>query len=147
MGFSLAFAVAALTGRAAYSAEPVSIEIAAILVAAFAVGLGRGAGAFPIATIVLSFLLFGPLITAAMAMGTWDYFFVGLILTFLLFATVKITLLAHGRTKAQLLAEYRLSLVARTDHLTGLANRAGFEERGLLSWREVVPPVAAALLQ
>lgn len=124
--------VAALAIRAAYLKEVASIDIAAIMVAGYVVGsVSRGAGAFPEVTILLAFLLFAPLITAAMAVGTLAYSFIGLILAYFFIATVRLTLVVHGRMKAQLLAEYRLSMVARTDHLTGLANRAGFEERGL----------------
>jgi diguanylate cyclase (GGDEF)-like protein len=134
MGSVFALALAALAIRAAYLEDVVSIDIAAIMVAGYVAGsVGRGAGSFPGVTIFLSFLLFAPLIAAAMTVGTLAYCFVGLMLTYFFIATVRLTLVVHGRTKAQLLAEYRLSLVARTDHLTGLANRAGFEERGLLA--------------
>jgi diguanylate cyclase (GGDEF)-like protein len=134
MGSVFALAVAGLAVRAAYLEEVVSIDIAAIMVAGYVAGsVGRGAGPFPGVTIFMSFLLFAPLIAAAMAVGTLAYCFIGLMLTYFFIATVRLTLVVHGRTKAQLLAEYRLSLVARTDHLTGLANRADFEERGLLA--------------
>jgi diguanylate cyclase len=107
--------------------------IAAIIVAAYVIGLVTRAGAFPEVAIPHSFLLFAPLITAAMAAGTAVYSLIGLILMYFFFAAVRIILVVHGRIKAQLLAEYRLSMLARTDHLTGLANRSDFEERGLLA--------------
>jgi diguanylate cyclase (GGDEF)-like protein len=131
---ALALAVAGMTVRAAYLEEVVSIEIATIALAAYVVGsVSRGAGAFPKATILLSVLMFAPPIAAAIAAGTLAYGFIALILANFFVATVRLILIAHGRMRAQLLAEYRLSLVARTDHLTGLANRSGFEERGLHS--------------
>lgn len=134
IGGMLSSILAALAIRAAYLEDAVSIEVTAIGAATAVIGfVSRGAGIFPRATIVHSSLLFGPLIATALAAGTLESFFVGGILTYFLIAIAKTILVVHERLKAQVLAEYRLSLVARTDHLTGLANRAGFEERGPLA--------------
>lgn len=134
IGGMLSSILAALAIRAAYLEDAVSIEVTAIGAATAVIGfVSRGAGIFPRATIAHSSLLFGPLIAAALAAGTLESFFVGVILTYFLVVIARTILVVHERLKAQVLAEYHLSLVARTDHLTGLANRAGFEERGLLA--------------
>jgi diguanylate cyclase (GGDEF)-like protein len=48
---------------------------------------------------------------------------------------VQLSLAAHQRMKAQLLAEHQLSLLARRDYLTGLANRASFDAHGSALFR------------
>lgn len=130
IGCLLSSLLAALVIRAAYLEDAVSIEITAIGAATAVIGfVSRGAGAFPRATIVHSSLLFGPLIATAIAAGTPETFFLGVILTYFLMIIARTIFVVHERMKAQVLAEHRLSMVARTDHLTSLTNRAGFEER------------------
>lgn len=77
-------------------------------------------------------LLFVPLIVVAACVPDKGYLVIALLLALFCVACVEFVLNFHRGIKARLLAEHHLSLLARTDHLTDLANRGSLAAHGAL---------------
>jgi diguanylate cyclase (GGDEF)-like protein len=73
---------------------------------------------------------FVPLIILAAGLPDRAYLAIAFLLALWCVGCVQLSLAVHQRMKAQLLAEHRLSLLVRSDYLTGLANRASFDAHG-----------------
>ena len=95
-------------------------------------GVIMRASAVPRLAVPHLLLLFVPLIVLAACVPDRGYLVVALLLGLFCMACVALSLNVHRRTKGQLLAEYQLSLLARMDHLTGLANRGSLDAHGAL---------------
>jgi diguanylate cyclase (GGDEF)-like protein len=72
-------------------------------------------------------VLFAPLLLAAAVHGP-EYWAVAIMLTCHWLGSLYLIHIIHGRIRSQLLAEERITRVALTDALTGLANRAAFDD-------------------
>lgn len=123
---------AVLLARAFFVGETTSIALAVIVVSGYLLGVITRASAIPRLAVPHLWLLFVPLIVLAACVPDRGYLVVALLLGMFCMACVALSLNVHRRTKGQLLAEYHLSLLARMDHLTGLANRGSLDARGAL---------------
>jgi diguanylate cyclase (GGDEF)-like protein len=133
IGSCFALTVAALLIRAVYLGEIISIELATMAVAAYIVGLVTRASAIPQLAIPHLLWLFAPLIAAAIIAANLAYCIMATILVASYFSYRSLILDTYEKVKGQLSAEHRLSVSARTDHLTGLANRVSFHEQGSIA--------------
>ena len=123
--------LAALLARAIFVGEMLSIVLAIVVVSGYLMGVIMRA-ARPLFAVPALLLLFCPLIVVAACAPDKGYLAVALLLVLFCVACVEFVLKFQRGIKAQFLAEHQLSLVARMDHLTGLANRGGLVEHGLL---------------
>jgi diguanylate cyclase (GGDEF)-like protein len=128
--FSLNMAV--LVARAFFVGQTASIALAVILASGYLMGVIMRASAVPRLAVPHLLLLFVPLIVLAACVPERGYLVVALLLGLFCVGCVTLGLNVHRRTKGQLLAEYQLSLLARMDHLTGLANRGSLDAQGAL---------------
>lgn len=122
--------MAALVARAFFVGEATLIALAVLASSGYVVGAIVRAAAIPRLGIPHLLLLFGPLIGLAACAPDKGYIAVSVVLSLFCAGCVGVSFNLHQRIKAQLVAEYKLSLLARTDYLTELANRARFEEHG-----------------
>jgi diguanylate cyclase len=127
LGGGFALTQSFLVARAILLGDSVLITIAVMAVSTYAIGLVVRASAVPQLAIPHLLLLFVPLILVAACNQDKGFLAVAVFLSAACYACVELSLNLHRRLKAQLVAEHQLSLLARTDYLTGLANRAGFE--------------------
>jgi diguanylate cyclase (GGDEF)-like protein len=130
-GWCFSLDVAALLARAIFVGEMLSIVLALIVVSGYLMGVIMRA-ARPLFAVPSLLLLFVPLIAVAACAPDKGYLAVALLLALFCVACVEFVLKFERGIKAQLLAEHQPSLLARMDHLTGLANRGGLVEHGLL---------------
>jgi diguanylate cyclase (GGDEF)-like protein len=127
LGGGFALTQSFLVARAILLGDTVLITIAVMAVSTYAIGLVVRASAAPQLAIPHLLLLFVPLILVAACNQDKGFLAVAVFLSGACFACVELSLNLQRRLKAQLVAEHQLSLLARTDYLTGLANRAGIE--------------------
>jgi diguanylate cyclase (GGDEF)-like protein len=128
--FSLNLAV--LVARTFIVGELVSIALALGLTSAYLIGMIIRASAAPHYGVPHLLLLFVPLIVIASCAPDRGYLLVAVLLVMFCVGCVEIIANFHRSLKAQLIAEHQLSLLARTDHLTGLANRGSLEAHATL---------------
>jgi diguanylate cyclase (GGDEF)-like protein len=130
-GWCFSLDVAALMARALFVQEMISIVLSVTVVSGWLMGVLMRA-AVPHFAVPSLLLLFVPLIVVAACVPDKGYLVVALLLAFFCVACVEFVLNVHRGIKARLLAEHQLSLLARTDHLTGLANRGSLAAYGAL---------------
>jgi diguanylate cyclase len=122
--------MAALAVRALVLGEPLSIALAVITVAGYITGVVIRASAVPRLAVPHILLVFVPMIIASASVPDRAYLSAGFLLSLFCVGCIELSKTVHERMKAQLLAEHQLSLLARTDYLTGLPNRASFDAHG-----------------
>jgi diguanylate cyclase len=122
--------LAVLVARAFFVGDMISVALAVMLASGYLMGVIVRASAVPEVAIPHLLLFFGPLIVLAACVPDRGFLVVALLLGFFCAACFELSLSVHRRIRAQLLAEHQLALLARTDHLTGLANRASFDAHG-----------------
>jgi diguanylate cyclase (GGDEF)-like protein len=127
MGCCFALTQSLLVARAFFLGDTVVTILAVMAVSTYTIGLIVRASAVPRLAIPHLLLLFIPLILVAACVPDKGFFAVAVFLSAGCLACVELSLKLHARLKGQLVAEHQLSLLARTDYLTGLANRAGLE--------------------
>lgn len=132
LGGCFSLNLAGLVARAFFVGETTSIALAVIVASGYLMGVIMRASAVPRLAVPHLLLLFIPLIVLAACVPDRGYLVVALLLGLFCMACVALSLNVHRRTKGQLLAEYQLSLLARMDHLTGLANRGSLDAHGAL---------------
>jgi diguanylate cyclase (GGDEF)-like protein len=132
IGGGMALDLAGLVARALFVGEIISIVIAMFVVSGYLMGVVLRVAAVPRVALPHMFLFFAPLIVLAACVPDRGYFVVALLLGLYFASCMELSLSFHRNFKDQFLAEHRLSLLARTDHLTGLTNRAGFDTHGAL---------------
>jgi diguanylate cyclase (GGDEF)-like protein len=132
LGGCFSLNMAALVARAFFVGQTASIALAVIAAAGYLMGVIMRTSAVPRLAVPHLLLLFVPLIVLAACAPDRGYLVVALLLGLFCVACVALGLNVHRRTKGQLLAEYQLSLLARMDHLTGLANRGSLDAHGAL---------------
>jgi diguanylate cyclase (GGDEF)-like protein len=127
--FGVCFAAtqAALVARAFFLGDTVLISLAVLSVATYVIGLIVRASAVPQMSIPHLMFLFVPLIAITASATDKGYLVVTLFLSVGCVSCVELSRNLYQRLEAQLVAEHKLSRLARTDYLTGLANRAGFD--------------------
>jgi diguanylate cyclase len=130
IGGCFALDLAVIVARAFFLGEMISIALAVMGASSYVIGVIIRASAVPRLAVPHLLLLFVPLIVVAACVGDMGYLLVALLLGGVCLACVAHSLDVHRRIKDLLVAEYQLSLLARTDHLTGLPNRAGFDAHG-----------------
>jgi diguanylate cyclase len=127
LGACFAVTQAALVVRAFFLGDTVLISLAVLSAATYAIGLIVRASAVPHMSIPHLLFLFLPLIAITACSADKWY----LVVTFFLIvgcaSCVELSRNLYQRLEAQLVAEHKLSRMARTDYLTGLANRANFD--------------------
>jgi diguanylate cyclase len=121
----------ALGVRAFVLGEPLSIALAVITVAGYITGVVIRASAVPRLAVPHILLVFVPMIIASASVPDRAYLSAGFLLSLFCVGCIELSKTVHERMKAQLLAEHQLSLLARTDYLTGLPNRASFDAHGM----------------
>jgi diguanylate cyclase (GGDEF)-like protein len=122
--------MAALAVRAFILGELLSIALAVITVAGYITGVVIRASAVPRLAVPHILLVFVPIIIASASVPDKAYLSAGFLLSLFCVGCIELSKTVHERMKAQLLAEHQLSLLARTDYLTGLPNRASFDAHG-----------------
>ncbi len=132
IGGCVSLSQAILVARAFFLGETTSIAIAVIVASGYLMGVIMRASAVPRLAVPHLWLLFVPLIVLSASVPERGFLVVALLLGVFCMACVALSLNVHRRTKGQLLAEYHLSRLARTDHLTGLANRGSLDAHGAL---------------
>jgi diguanylate cyclase len=125
--------MAALVARAFIVGELLSLGVSIIAGSGYLTGVVIRASAVPQMAIPHLLCTFIPLMAFAAAVPDKSYLVVTLLLGLWCTACIQLSWALHRRMKAQLLAEHQLSLVARQDYLTGLANRASFDARAAAS--------------
>jgi diguanylate cyclase (GGDEF)-like protein len=128
LGICFAVTQAALVARAFFLGDTVLISLAVMSAATYVIGLIVRASAVPQMSIPHLMFLFGSLIVIAAFSADNGYLVVALFLGVGCASCVKLSRNLYQRLEAQLLAEYQLSRLACTDYLTGLRNRAGFDD-------------------
>lgn len=136
IGACFSLDMAALVARAFFVGDPFLIALAAMAAAGYAIGVIIRASAVPRLAVPHLLLLFVPLIALAACVPNRQYLVVGLLLILFCLGCLELSSKVHRILRAQLMAEHKLSLWARTDYLTGLANRARFDAHGALRLRE-----------
>jgi diguanylate cyclase (GGDEF)-like protein len=134
LGCCFALIQAFLVARAFVLGDTVIITLAVMSASTYVIGLIVRASAVPRLAVPHLLFLFIPLAVAAACAPDKGYLAVATFLAVCCVICVELSLSLYQRTKAQLMAEHQLSVLARTDYLTGLANRAGLESHsnGLL---------------
>jgi diguanylate cyclase (GGDEF)-like protein len=130
IGAFYSLVVAALVARAFFVGEVLSIGVAVITGSGLITGIVIRASAVPRMAVPHLLFAFVPLIILAAGLPDRAYIVVAFLLGLWCVGCVQLSLTVHQRMKAQLLAEHQLSLLARSDYLTGLANRASFDAHG-----------------
>jgi diguanylate cyclase (GGDEF)-like protein len=129
-GWCYSLDTAALMARTLFVGETISIAVAVMVVSGYLVGLIIRASTIPRFAVPQLLLVFGPLIGVAVCIPDRGYIAVALLLVLSAVGCVELVLAVHSAIKGQLLAEHQLSLLARMDHLTGLANRGSLDAHG-----------------
>jgi diguanylate cyclase len=132
IGGCFALSLAALVARAFFVGEIISIILAVGAASAYVIAVIIRASAVPRLAVPHLLLLFVPLMVVAACVPDKGYLVVAFFLGGFCVACVVHSLDVHRRIKGLLLAEYQLSLLARTDHLTGLPNRGSLDAHGAL---------------
>jgi diguanylate cyclase (GGDEF)-like protein len=127
--YSLAMAVLAV--RAFAVGETLSIAIVVVAVAGYITGVVIRASAVPRMAVPHLTLVFLPMIVAAACAADRGWLVISFLLALFWIASIELSKTVYQRMSAQLLAEYQLSQLARTDYLTGLPNRVHFDTLGL----------------
>lgn len=122
--------MAALALRALWLRDPLALALAAIAVAGYLTGVVIRASAVPRLAVPQILALFVPMIAAAPFASSEMSLAAAALLFLFCIGCLELSRSVHDRMKAQLIAEHKLAMNARTDYLTGLANRAAFDERG-----------------
>jgi len=130
IGAFYSLAMAALVARAFFVGEVLSIGVAVITASGYVTGVVIRASAVPRMAVPHLLFAFVPLIILAAGLPDRAYLAIAFLLALWCVGCVQLSLAVHQRMKAQLLAEHRLSLLVRSDYLTGLANRASFDAHG-----------------
>ena len=127
LGGCFAVTQAVLLARAFFLGDTVLICLSVLSVATYAIGLIVRASAVPQMSVPHLIFLFAPLVVISAFATDKGYLVVALFLCVVCASFVVLSRNLHERLAAQLGAEYKLSRLARTDYLTGLANRASFD--------------------
>lgn len=127
LGVCFAITQAALVARAFSLGDTVLTSLAVISVATYVIGLVVRASSVPQMSIPHLIFLFVPLTVIAACAADKGYLVVTPFLIAACASCVELSRKLYQRLEAQLMAEYKLSRLARTDYLTGLSNRAGFD--------------------
>jgi diguanylate cyclase (GGDEF)-like protein len=130
LGFGIVFAslLDFLVIRAFSVGDAIVIASAVLSASAYLSGLTVRAAAVPLLAITHASVLFAPLLLAAAVVHGPEYWAVAIMLTCHWLGSLYLIHIIHGRIRSQLLAEERITRVALTDALTGLANRAAFDD-------------------
>ena len=130
IGSVYSLTMVALTLRALMLGEMLSIAISLTVVAGYIAGVVIRASAVPRLAIPHLLLLFVPMIVASACSPDRGWLVEGFLLALFCIGCLELSKTVCQRMKAQLLAEHQLSLLARTDYLTGLPNRVHFDALG-----------------
>jgi GGDEF domain-containing protein len=146
LAFGIVFAslLAFLVIRAFSVGDPIVIASAVLSASAYLSGLTVRAAAVPLLAITHASVLFAPLLLAAAVVHGPEYWAVAIMLTCHWIGSLYLIHIIHGRIRSQLLAEERITRVALTDALTGLANRAAFDDA--LAERVAFAPAIIAMI-
>jgi diguanylate cyclase (GGDEF)-like protein len=127
LGICFAVTQAVLVAGAFFLGDTVLISLAVMSAATYVIGLIVRASAVPQMSIPHLMFLFVPLIAITACGADKGYLVVTLFLSVGCASCVELSRNLYQRLEAQLVAEYKLSRLARTDYLTGLTNRSGFD--------------------
>jgi diguanylate cyclase len=130
IGAFYSLTMAALVARAFFVGEVLSIGVAVVTASGLITGIVIRASAVPRMAVPHLLFAFVPLIIFVASLPDRAYLVIAFLLGLWCIGCVQLSLAVHQRMKAQLLAEHQLSLLARRDYLTGLANRASFDAHG-----------------
>lgn len=130
IGSLYSLTMVALTVRAFMLGEMLSIAISLTVVAGYIAGVVIRASAVPRLAIPHLLLLFVPMIVASACSPDRGWLVEGFLLALFCVGCIELSKTVYQRMKAQLLAEHQLSVLARTDYLTGLPNRVRFDALG-----------------
>jgi diguanylate cyclase (GGDEF)-like protein len=136
IGSCISLDIASLVARAFFLGNLLLVALAALVASGYVIGVVIRASAVPRLAMPHLLLLFVPLIVLAAWVPDRQYLLIAPLLGFFCVACLNLSSNVHQILKARLLAEHQLSLCARTDYLTGLANRARFDAHGALLLRE-----------
>jgi diguanylate cyclase (GGDEF)-like protein len=137
IGCLYSLTMVALTVRAFMLGEMLSIAISLTVVAGYIAGVVIRASAVPQLAIPHLLLLFVPMIVASACSPDRGWLVEGFLLALFCVGCIELSKTVYQRMKAQLLAEHQLSVLARTDYLTGLPNRVRFDALGSVQLQAV----------